>query len=115
PATSSYDGREGDGALDVDCGGAHARACPREPHRGPQRESGVDCGGSTGRRCAEGEACRVDADCDVVCSERGRCITTRSCKPLLGGETCGWGEVGLGGARHESCCRSLPVRGFVDP
>jgi hypothetical protein len=38
-----------------------------------------------------------------------------SCKVHFGGDTCGSGEVGEAGAKHESCCRSLEVPGYVDP
>jgi hypothetical protein len=78
-------------------------------------ETDVDCGGPNAPKCAEGQGCNVDADCTVdTCSYAKKCIATPSCKPHLGGDTCGKGEVGEPGAQHESCCRSLPVPGFED-
>ncbi len=60
--------------------------------------------------------CVTDADCGHgACTYAGRCIESPSCKPHLGGDTCGSGEVGETGTKHESCCRSLRVSGFVDP
>jgi hypothetical protein len=77
-------------------------------------ETDVDCGGKSGKRCAEGKACEADADCNGACSYTKKCIDTPSCKPHLGGDTCGTGEVGDGDAAHESCCKSLEVEGFED-
>jgi hypothetical protein len=77
-------------------------------------ETDVDCGGSNAPKCAEGKSCLVDDDCDVACSYAKKCIVIPSCKPHLGGDTCGKGEVGEAGAQHESCCRSLKVPGFED-
>jgi hypothetical protein len=79
-------------------------------------ETDVDCGGPTTLpRCEAGKACREDRDCEGACSYAGRCVEGPSCKPHLGGDTCGQGEVGEPSAAHESCCRTLPVRGFRDP
>ncbi len=77
-------------------------------------ETDVDCGGSGAPKCAVGKSCLVDGDCTVACNYAKKCIDTPSCKPRLGGDTCGKGEVGLPGATHESCCKTLPVPGFVD-
>jgi hypothetical protein len=77
-------------------------------------ETDVDCGGPSAPKCREGKSCLVDGDCEVACSYAKKCVSAPSCKTHLGGDTCGLGEVGPG-AQHESCCRSLPVRGFVDP
>jgi hypothetical protein len=77
-------------------------------------ETDVDCGGAAAPRCAEGKKCLTDADCNGACSYAGTCVDTPSCKPHLGGDTCGKGEVGLPDAQHESCCRTLPVPGFTD-
>jgi hypothetical protein len=74
----------------------------------------VDCGGSAAPICGDGKKCLADTDCAVACSYNKTCIAVRSCKPHLGGDTCGLGEVGQAGAAHESCCRTLPVQGFVD-
>jgi hypothetical protein len=78
-------------------------------------ETDVDCGGPSAPKCAEGKSCLVDADCEVACSYAHKCIMIPSCKPHLGGDTCGQGEVEEFGAAHESCCRSLPVAGYSDP
>jgi hypothetical protein len=78
-------------------------------------ETDVDCGGPNAPKCAEGKSCLVDDDCDVACSYAKKCISTPSCKPHLGGDTCGTGEVGEAGVQHESCCRTLKVPGYEDP
>lgn len=78
-------------------------------------ETDIDCGGPERPKCAEGKSCAADSDCDVTCSEAKRCILEPSCKPHLGGDTCGIGEVGEPGAVHESCCKSLLVAGYEDP
>lgn len=80
-------------------------------------ETDVDCGG-TGPgmlKCAEPKSCLVDGDCNGACNFEKKCSDVPSCKPKLGGYTCGPGEVHQGGAGHESCCRTLPVTGFTDP
>jgi hypothetical protein len=78
-------------------------------------ETDVDCGGANAPKCAEGQGCLVDSDCDVACSYAHKCVAAPSCATHLGGDTCGIGEVGEPGAKHESCCRSLPVPGYTDP
>lgn len=120
--------RDGD-ETGIDCGGSCVSACGpdgRRPNRGSNLttrdngakdgdESDVDCGGSSGRRCAEGRRCASDADCEVACSYANVCVGAPSCKAHLGGDTCGYGEVGQGDERHESCCRTLEVTGYEDP
>ena len=78
-------------------------------------ETDVDCGGTTGVACNPGKNCSKNSDCSTVCGESGKCAFARSCRPYLGGSTCGSGEVGEPGAQHEDCCVSLPVSGYVDP
>lgn len=79
-------------------------------------ETDVDCGGPNAPKCADGKSCLADSDCNVACNYAKRCIEAPSCKPHLGGDTCGKGEVGQpDGVAHESCCRSLPVVGYADP
>ncbi|MBX3261308.1 MAG: hypothetical protein KF782_16605 [Labilithrix sp.] len=78
-------------------------------------ETDVDCGGGDAPKCGEGKRCLVDGDCEVACNYAKRCVSAPSCKPHLGGDTCGLGEVEESGARHESCCRSLVVPGYSDP
>jgi hypothetical protein len=78
-------------------------------------ETDVDCGGPSAPKCAEGMTCAADSDCDVACSYAKKCVSAPSCTTHLGGDTCGIGEVGEPGAKHESCCRSLPVSGYSDP
>jgi hypothetical protein len=111
--------RDGD-EMGTDCGGSCPMRCTADetagdaepPHGG---ETDVGCGGPNAPKCAEGKKCLVDSDCTGVCSYAKRCVDTPSCKPHLGGDTCGMGEVGEDGAKHESCCRSLPVPGYTDP
>jgi hypothetical protein len=78
-------------------------------------EASALCGGLDRPRCPEGQRCRSDDDCVGACSYAHTCVDAPSCKRHLGGDTCGAGEVGEPGASHESCCRSLPVRGFTAP
>jgi len=78
-------------------------------------ETDIDCGGTNAPKCADGKGCAADSDCRVACSYAGKCIPIPSCKPHLGGDTCGKGEVGQAGAEHEDCCRTLPVAGYSDP
>jgi len=131
--------RDGD-ETGVDCGGSCAARCPGDPggdagnpdaDGGTQTsadagsgingvrdgsETDVDCGGANAPKCAEGKGCLADDDCTVAtCSYAKKCIAIPSCKPHLGGDTCGKGEVGGPGAQHESCCRSLVVPGYDDP
>jgi hypothetical protein len=97
---------------------AQSKVCqPPRPDDGVQNggESDVDCGGPYAPRCELGKKCAADTDCDVACSYAKVCIDTRSCKPHLGGDTCGKGEIDLATPQHESCCRSLPVAGYTDP
>jgi len=130
--------------TDIDCGGPSAPVCaaakickvgtdcdsgfcsldagvlrcePRKAGRKDGDESDVDCGGTVAPKCASDKVCAVDRDCaSAACSpSRKRCLEGPSCRPTLGGETCGSGEVGEAGVRHESCCTSLPVPGFSDP
>ncbi len=146
---SASDGQKNNGETDVDCGGPNAPPCgegksceadadcadqwckPDEKKCvAPRNDDGVkngtetdvDCGGQSGKTCAEGLACAADSDCNGACSYANKCVDARSCKPHLGGDTCGGkalhpGEVGDPGqgAQQESCCRSLPVPGYTDP
>lgn len=140
-ATCSNGVRDGD-ETGVDCGGSCPVQCDVEgtdpngirggggdagspPDAGPPprsddniqngTETDVDCGGANAPTCADGKKCLVDGDCSIACSYANKCIPVRSCKPHLGGDTCGLGEVGQVTAQHESCCRTLTVDGFEDP
>ncbi len=121
--------RDGD-ETGLDCGGSCGTSCDGESSSGqtaPPSASGgingvkdgtetdVDCGGANAPKCAEGKACLTDGDCDVACDYKKRCIVIPSCKPHLGGDTCGEAEVSGDTSTHESCCRSLAVAGFADP
>jgi hypothetical protein len=86
-------------------------------------ETDVDCGGSAltydgvsvpaAPACAAAKKCLADGDCESsVCADNKLCVEAPSCRPLHGGYTCGTGEVGPD-AKHESCCRSLPVPGLT--
>jgi hypothetical protein len=111
-----------------DCGGGCVTECAPDgsnpitgqkpdPHlngvKDPE-ETDVDCGGTSGKKCAEGKACAADADCEGFCNYSNKCVSAPSCKTHLGGDTCGLGELGAGGAQHESCCRTLEVAGYTD-
>jgi hypothetical protein len=130
--------RDGD-ETGVDCGGSGAPPCPGDgsPDSGTAdgqsqsdagedgaaggadgirngTETDVDCGGPNAPKCAEGKSCLVDTDCDAACNYAKKCVAMPSCRPHLGGDTCGTGEVGESGAQHESCCRTLKVPGYSD-
>lgn len=137
------DGKKDNGESDVDCGGPSAPPCPSgfactkatdcgtdyctplhvcaeaTSNDGLQNgtETDVDCGGvapTNAPRCAEGRTCVADDDCVGACNYAKRCADAPSCRPHMGGDTCGAGEVGEAWAAHESCCRTLKVPGFAD-
>jgi hypothetical protein len=138
-APSNSDGVQNGTETDVDCGGGGplcaadkkcnvgpdcdsgfctANVCePRKPGRKDGDETDVDCGGKVAPACDWDKACLVDADCTSGgCSTVTKtCLTGPSCKALHGGTTCGTGEFGDAGKKHESCCKSLPVAGYTDP
>lgn len=73
------------------------------------------CGDQGQDKCKLEEACRSHSDCESeACNYLEKCVENKSCVNYLGGGTCGSGEVGEPGSKHESCCRSLPVVGYVD-
>mgnify|MGYP001328115280 CR=1 FL=1 len=126
--------RNGD-ETDVDCGGSAAARCAegkqcREgsdcatgscrggkcaapaPDDGAKNgdETDVDCGGSKAPKCADGKACKAHADCaSDACNHAGKCVADKSCTGHAGGDTCGAGETGDPGAKHESCCTRVKV------
>jgi hypothetical protein len=133
-STDVVDGRKSGTETDVDCGGEGAPACedgkrckqardcasqvckdsvcqaPR-PDDGAKNadETDVDCGGSA-PKCAIGKGCKVHADCTSDgCAHDGKCALAPSCTGHFGGDTCGVGEPGEAGAKHESCCTSINV------
>lgn len=136
------DGVKNDGETDIDCGGPRATKCAEgkscavnsdctsryctpqtktcaEPRSDDNAMNGletdVDCGGANAPKCGVGKSCLVDSDCNGACTYANKCVDAPSCKPHLGGDTCGRSEVGETGAVHESCCRTLPVAGYTDP
>jgi hypothetical protein len=114
PLACAQGGDDGAGRCAADASGTETP--PRSDDRVQNgTETDVDCGGANAPKCATGKKCSVDADCEVTCNYAHRCIDTPSCKPHLGGDTCGRGEVDEVGADHESCCRTLPVNGYSDP
>ena len=79
-------------------------------------ESDIDCGGTnTGApKCDPTYACTGTTDCKSDgCDYNNKCAVARSCTAHLGGDTCGSGEVGEGGAIHESCCQTAPLTGLA--
>ena len=77
-------------------------------------ESDIDCGGTnTGApKCDAGLKCNGHSDCAKDgCAYDGTCAVERSCTKNLGGDTCGVGEIGQGGAVHQSCCTTAPLAG----
>jgi hypothetical protein len=144
PPPGPTDGTKNNTETDVDCGGATAPPCadgkacaadtdcktgwcapdkkqciaPRADDNVQNgTETDVDCGGTSGVKCAETKKCVVDSDCTGACRFDNTCVDAPSCKPKLGGVTCGPGEVTVAGVPaqgHESCCKSLEVKGFTD-
>jgi hypothetical protein len=139
PAPRGDDGQKNGDESDVDCGGkttgaprcgvgkscnvgddCESKACAAATCAPPSAtdkvqngdETDVDCGGKSTNapKCAAGKGCLVHADCESDgCDDQHRCAVTRSCTQTNGGRTCGSGEVGEPGAKHESCCLSLPI------
>jgi hypothetical protein len=75
-------------------------------------ETDVDCGGASTNapKCTVGKSCLIHADCELDgCDDQHKCAVGRSCTQTDGGRTCGTGEVGDPGAKHESCCLALPI------
>jgi hypothetical protein len=132
------DGQKNGVETDVDCGGAgdaprceDGKACTAggdctsqvckdgkcEAARGDDKvkngdETDVDCGGANAEtaRCAAGKACKAHGDCESdACGYSGKCALAPSCAGHFGGDTCGAGEVGQAGAKHESCCTTAPI------
>ncbi len=136
---SATDGKKNGDESDVDCGGSKAAKCADGKSCGAASdcesgvctggkcqaptgtdgvkngdESDVDCGGTkTGApRCEAGKSCAAHADCaSDGCGYDKKCAIARSCAAHFGGDTCGEGEVGDPGAKHESCCTAAPIPG----
>jgi hypothetical protein len=129
PTDGTRDGDE----TDVDCGGpsapkcADGKACKSgndcengicnggtckapAPDDGIKNgdETDVDCGGSKAPKCRADKACSKNADCaSDACSYAKKCVEFPSCTGHFGGDTCGEGETGEAGAKHESCCATV--------
>lgn len=135
---SATDGKQNADETDVDCGGPNAPKCVDGKKCGAATdctssvcsttcqvpsatdgakngdETDVDCGGTTTKapKCATGKSCAAHADCaSDGCDDTKHCAVSRSCTKTNGGLTCGTGEVGEAGAKHESCCIALPLPG----
>jgi hypothetical protein len=120
PGPACVDCVDEDPTEPVSDGGSSGDSAPTEPPRSDDgikngKETDIDCGGPDAPTCDEGKNCLVDTDCHGACNYAKKCVDIPSCKPRFGGDTCGKGEVGQPGAVHESCCRTLPVKGFADP
>jgi hypothetical protein len=139
-ASIPSDGQKNGTESDVDCGGAgdsprcaDGKACTAagdcvssvctdgtcQAPRGDDgakngEETDVDCGGAGANtaRCGLAKGCKSHGDCESDgCGYDGKCALARSCAGHFGGDTCGSGEVGEPGAKHESCCEAAPVDG----
>jgi hypothetical protein len=134
-APTATDGVKNSDETDVDCGGTSSPKCAptKACTDGASCESGicdagrcttpsatdkvkngdesdVDCGGTTtsAPKCGVGKTCAKDADCaSDGCDYAGKCALRRSCTRHFGGDTCGIGDTGEAGARHESCCTTI--------
>lgn len=129
------DGAKNGDETDVDCGGSASARCEEgkqckvgsdcttgscmagrcaapAPDDGAKNgdETDVDCGGAKAPKCAEGKGCKVHGDCaSDACNHAGKCVADKSCTGHHGGDTCGEGETGTPGAKHESCCARVKV------
>ncbi len=135
-AATATDGVKNGDESDVDCGGSAAPKCAdgkacKAPDDCVSKvckggvcaapsatdlvknggETDVDCGGASAAtpRCAPGKACIVHGDCTRDACREGVCAHARSCRQKYGGGTCGPGEVGVPGAKHEDCCVAVTV------
>jgi hypothetical protein len=133
PGANPTDAKKDGDETDVDCGGSSAPACAEgkackanedcasascisnvckapAPDDGIKNadETDVDCGGAKAPKCASGKGCSVDADCALGgCNYDKKCVDFPSCTGHEGGDTCGAGETGAAGAKHESCCTTV--------
>jgi hypothetical protein len=133
-SASATNGVKDDTETDVDCGGAAAPKCadtkscaaatdctsgvctatkcaapsPTDTIKNGD-ETDVDCGGAVAPKCAAAKTCSKHADCSSDACPAGTCAEARSCRQKPGGTTCGAGEVGVAGALHEDCCKSISV------
>ncbi|MBX3208528.1 MAG: hypothetical protein KF764_26080 [Labilithrix sp.] len=131
------DGIKNGDETDIDCGGASApkcsdgkscevardcesASCVRGTCKAPAPDDGIkngdetdiDCGGSKAPKCAVDKGCKADEDCDSdACSYAQKCVEFKSCTGHFGGDTCGAGETGEAGAKHESCCATASSNG----
>ncbi len=75
-------------------------------------ETDVDCGGTKAPKCGVDEGCATSDDCaSDACSYAKKCVEFKSCTGHFGGDTCGAGETGEAGAKHESCCATAQTSG----
>jgi hypothetical protein len=79
-------------------------------------QTDIDCGGAQSPPCDWGQGCLFDRDCGPTgkCGADKKCLIGPSCNVVHGGTTCGTGEFGEAGKKHETCCKSLLVEGFTD-
>jgi len=143
PAPTHTDAKKNGDETGIDCGGPTAPKCgdglgcaaasdcesavctsgkcqPASGTDGVKNgdETDLDCGGTkTGApKCVAGKACNVHEDCaSNGCGYDKKCALAASCAAHFGGDTCGEGEVGDPGAKHESCCTSLPIDTLPGP
>jgi hypothetical protein len=99
----------GDCTSGVCTGGTCAAPSPTDGVKNGD-ETDVDCGGATAPKCGVGKACAAHADCaSDACSYEKKCVGAKGCTGHFGGDTCGEGETGDPGAKHESCCTTVDV------
>ncbi|MBS2015016.1 MAG: hypothetical protein JST00_19145 [Deltaproteobacteria bacterium] len=133
--TSPPDGTKNGDETDVDCGGSRVEKCAdgKGCVKGGDCQSGVckqstcaapgpddgiknadetdvDCGGAKAPKCSVGKSCSKHDDCGSdACSYAKKCVEAKGCTAHAGGDTCGEGESGTAGAKHESCCTTVPI------
>jgi len=135
PTVPSPDGTKNGDETDVDCGGSRpekcadgkgckvggdcaSRVCKASVCAAPGPDDGakngdetdVDCGGKKAPACAVGKGCSEHGDCaSDACAFDKTCVTYKGCTAKAGGATCGEGETGTAGAKHESCCATVAI------
>jgi hypothetical protein len=91
PLCRCFDGQQDFGETGVDCGG-NCAPCGGTCSDGVKNngETDVDCGGAscTGK-CATGERCSTDSDCDQAICFKGKCCEPEASSVTCAGMDCG--------------------------
>lgn len=125
PPESCSDELQNGDETGVDCGGSCPQSCtePATPSCDDQQRNQDDCGGSCENQCAQGQGCRVDADCSapLLCSPTSKVCTAISCADgqqngdeILvdcGGGSCPGCPIGTACANAADCASAICALG----